>query len=154
VHHPFTQPHPDDWDLIETAPERMRSRAYDIVCNGVELGSGSIRITRPEQQAAIFSALGLTPEEAERKFGFLLNAFRYGPPPHGGFAAGIDRIVMLGVGESSIREVIAFPKTQSGADPMTGSPSVATEEQLAEVGLRLGPKALHALAQGHDQSGA
>ena len=151
VHHPFTQPHPDDWELIKTAPERMRSRAYDIVCNGVELGSGSIRITRPEQQAAIFSALGLSPEEAERKFGFLLNAFRYGPPPHGGFAAGIDRIVMLGVGESSIREVIAFPKTQSGADPMTGSPSVATEEQLAEVGLRRGPKALQALAQGHDQ---
>jgi aspartyl-tRNA synthetase len=151
VHHPFTQPHPDDWDLIETEPERMRSRAYDIVCNGVELGSGSIRITRPEQQAAIFSALGLSAEEAERKFGFLLNAFRYGPPPHGGFAAGIDRIVMLGVGESSIREVIAFPKTQSGADPMTGSPSVATEEQLAEVGLKLGPKALQALAQGHDQ---
>jgi aspartyl-tRNA synthetase len=149
VHHPFTQPHPDDWGLIETAPEQMRSRAYDIVCNGVELGSGSIRITRPEQQAAIFAALGLGAEEAERKFGFLLNAFKYGPPPHGGFAAGIDRIVMLGVGESSIREVIAFPKTQSGADPMTGSPSAATEEQLAEVGLRLGPKAIQALSQGH-----
>ena len=141
VHHPFTQPHPDDWPLVKTAPERVRSRAYDIVCNGVELGSGSLRITRPEQQAAIFEALGLTPEEADSKFGFLLTAFRYGPPPHGGFAAGIDRMVMLGVGESSIREVIAFPKTQTGADPMTGSPTPVAPEQLAEVGLRLAPRA-------------
>ena len=141
VHHPFTQPHPDDWPLVKTAPERVRSRAYDIVCNGVELGSGSLRITNPEQQAAIFEALGLTPEAAESKFGFLLTAFRHGPPPHGGFAAGIDRMVMLGVGESSIREVIAFPKTQTGADPMTGSPTPVAPEQLAEVGLRLGPRA-------------
>ncbi len=141
VHHPFTQPHPDDWPLVRTAPERVRSRAYDIVCNGVELGSGSLRITRPEQQAAIFEALGLTLAEAETKFGFLLTAFRYGPPPHGGFAAGIDRIVMLGLGENSIREVIAFPKTQTGADPMTGSPTPVAPEQLAEVGLRLAPKA-------------
>jgi len=140
VHHPFTQPHPDDWPLVKSAPERVRSRAYDIVCNGVELGSGSLRITRPEQQAAIFEALGLTLEEAERKFGFLLTAFRYGPPPHGGFAAGIDRMVMLGLGESSIREVIAFPKTQTGADPMTGSPTPVAPEQLAEVGLRLATK--------------
>lgn len=142
VHHPFTQPHPDDWSLVGTDPERVRSRAYDIVCNGVELGSGSLRITRPDQQAAIFEALGLSLEEAERKFGFLMSAFRYGPPPHGGFAAGIDRIVMLGVGESSIREVIAFPKTQTGGDPMTGSPTPVSTEQLTEVGLRLGPRAL------------
>jgi len=139
VHHPFTQPHPDDWSLVLTDPERVRSRSYDIVCNGVELGSGSLRITDPKQQAAIFQALGLSPEEAESKFGFLMNAFRYGPPPHGGFAAGIDRIVMLGTGESSIREVIAFPKTQSGGDPMTGSPTPVAEVQLQEVGLRLAP---------------
>ncbi len=137
VHHPFTQPHPDDWDLVRTEPTAVRSRSYDIVCNGVELGSGSLRITNPAQQALIFEALGLSAEEAQRKFGFLMSAFRYGPPPHGGFAAGVDRMVMLGVGESTIREVIAFPKTQSGADPMTGSPTPVAPEQLAEVGLRL-----------------
>ena len=137
VHHPFTQPHPDDWPLIETDPLAVRSRAYDIVCNGVELGSGSLRITRPEQQQAIFAALGLSPEEAQQKFGFLISAFRYGAPPHGGFAAGIDRMVMLGLGEPSIREVIAFPKTQTGSDPLTGAPGPVLPEQLAEVGLRL-----------------
>jgi aspartyl-tRNA synthetase len=141
MHHPFTQPHPDDWPLLESDPLRVRSRAYDIVCNGVELGSGSLRITIPEQQRAIFAALGLSPEEAQQKFGFLISAFRYGAPPHGGFAAGIDRIVMLGVGESSIREVIAFPKTQTGADPLTGAPTAASPEQLLEVGLMLAPKA-------------
>ncbi|MGH7641672.1 MAG: aspartate--tRNA ligase [Candidatus Dormibacteria bacterium] len=137
MHHPFTQPHPDDWPLISTDPLHVRSRAYDIVCNGVELGSGSLRITRPEQQQAIFAALGLTPADAEQKFGFLIAAFRYGAPPHGGFAAGIDRMVMLGLGEPSIREVIAFPKTQTGSDPLTGAPTTVLPEQLAEVGLRL-----------------
>jgi aspartyl-tRNA synthetase len=140
MHHPFTQPHPDDWPLLTTDPLRVRSRAYDIVCNGVEFGSGSLRITRPEQQQAIFAALGLTPEEAERKFGFLISAFRYGAPPHGGFAAGIDRMVMVGMGEPSIREVIAFPKTQTGSDPLTGAPTPVLPEQLAEVGLQLAPK--------------
>jgi len=140
MHHPFTQPHPDDWPLVESDPLRVRSRAYDIVCNGVELGSGSLRITRPEQQQAIFAALGLTPAEAQQKFGFLISAFRYGAPPHGGFAAGIDRMVMVGVGEPSIREVIAFPKTQTGSDPLTGAPTVVLPEQLAEVGLRLAPR--------------
>jgi aspartyl-tRNA synthetase len=141
MHHPFTQPHPEDWPLILSDPLRVRSRAYDIVCNGVELGSGSLRITRPEQQQLVFEALGLSPEEAQRKFGFLISAFRYGAPPHGGFAAGVDRIVMLGLGEPSIREVIAFPKTQTGADPLTGAPGPVLPEQLAEVGLRLAPRA-------------
>ncbi len=144
VHHPFTQPHPDDWPLLHSDPLRVRSRAYDIVCNGVELGSGSLRITRPDQQQAIFQALGMEADEVERKFGFLINAFRYGAPPHGGFAAGIDRMVMVGTGETTIREVIGFPKTQTGADPMTGSPTPVMGEQLAEVGLRLGPRALAA----------
>lgn len=144
MHHPFTQPHADDWSLIETDPLAVRSRAYDIVCNGVELGSGSLRITRPEQQQAIFAALGMTPEEAQQKFGFLISAFRYGAPPHGGFAAGIDRMVMVGLGEPSIREVIAFPKTQSGADPLTGAPSPVLASQLAEVGLRLAAGAARA----------
>lgn len=137
MHHPFTQPHPDDWGLLRTEPEKVRSRAYDIVCNGVELGSGSLRITDPRQQAEIFSVLGFSEAEVATKFGFLIEAFRYGPPPHGGFAAGIDRMVMVGLGESSIREAIAFPKTQTGADPMTGAPTRVAEAQLAEVGLRL-----------------
>ncbi|MGH7641225.1 MAG: aspartate--tRNA ligase [Candidatus Dormibacteria bacterium] len=137
MHHPFTQPQPDDWPLVKTDPLRVRSRAYDIVCNGVELGSGSLRITDPEQQQAIFTALGLSREESERKFGFLMSAFRFGAPPHGGFAAGIDRMVMVGVGEPSIREVIAFPKTQTGSDPLTGAPAQATPEQLSAVGLEL-----------------
>lgn len=137
MHHPFTQPHPDDWPLMASAPLKVRSRSYDIVCNGVELGSGSLRITDPEQQRTIFGVLGLSPEEAERKFGFLISAFRYGAPPHGGFAAGIDRMVMVGTGEPSIREVIPFPKTQTGADPLTGAPTPAEAAQLAEVGLRL-----------------
>ncbi len=139
MHHPFTQPHPDDWGLLASEPLRMRSRAYDIVCNGVELGSGSLRITDPDQQRAILQALGMSDEEAQRKFGFLLTAFRYGAPPHGGFAAGVDRMVMLGCGEATVREVIAFPKTQTGSDPMTGAPTPVAGEQLAEVGLGLAP---------------
>ncbi len=137
LHHPFTQVHPDDWPRLESDPLSARSRAYDIVCNGVEIGSGSLRITRPEQQAAIFRVLGLAEDEVEAKFGFLLGAFRHGAPPHGGFAAGIDRLVMLGLGEPSIREVIAFPKTQTGQDPLTGAPTRVTPGQLRDVGLRL-----------------
>jgi aspartyl-tRNA synthetase len=118
-----------------------RSQAYDLVLNGWELGSGSVRIHRTDVQQRIFELLGIGPEDQQRKFGFLLEAFRYGAPPHAGFAFGIDRIVALLAGEENIREVIAFPKTQSGQDPLTNAPSAIDERQLQELGLRLLPKA-------------
>ncbi|NNN02814.1 MAG: aspartate--tRNA ligase [Acidimicrobiaceae bacterium] len=136
AHHPFTMPHPDDLDLIDTDPLRVRSAAYDLVLNGWELGSGSVRIHRSDIQSRIFSALGITPEEAESRFGFLLGAFRYGAPPHAGFAFGIDRLVAIFAGVDNIREVIAFPKTQSGADLMTGAPKSIPERQMRELRLR------------------
>jgi aspartyl-tRNA synthetase len=138
-HHPFTQPHPDDLHMLETDPLRVRSQAYDLVLNGWELGSGSIRIHQPELQARIFGLLGISPEEADRRFGFFLNPFRYGAPPHGGFAFGIDRLVAILAGEENIREVIAFPKTQSGADPMTNAPTPVDAKQLDELGVRVLP---------------
>jgi aspartyl-tRNA synthetase len=139
AHHPFTMPHPDDIDRLESDPLSVRSQAYDLVLNGWELGSGSVRIHRPDVQQRIFSLLGIAPEEAHAKFGFLLDAFRFGAPPHAGFAVGIDRIVAIFAGEENIREVIAFPKTQSGGDPLTNAPSAVDPAQLAELGLRLLP---------------
>jgi aspartyl-tRNA synthetase len=138
-HHPFTQPHPDDVDLLESDPLAVRSQAYDLVLNGWELGSGSIRIHQPELQARIFALLGISDEEAQKKFGFFLNPFRYGAPPHGGFAFGIDRLVAILAGEDNIREVIAFPKTQSGADPMTNAPTPVASKQLDDLGIRVLP---------------
>ena len=123
AHHPFTRPHPDDIDRLESDPMAVRSRAYDLVLNGWELGSGSIRIHEPELQQRVFDLLGIDEEEANKRFGFFLTPFRYGAPPHGGFAFGIDRLVAILAGEENIREVIAFPKTQSGSDPMTNSPT-------------------------------
>jgi aspartyl-tRNA synthetase len=137
AHHPFTMPHPDDLHMLETDPLRMRSQSYDLVVNGWELGSGSIRIHRADIQRRVFAALGITEEEAESRFGFLLGAFRYGAPPHGGFAFGIDRLVAVLAGEENIREVIAFPKTQSGADLMSGSPRAISARQLAELQIRV-----------------
>lgn len=139
-HHPFTRPHPDDVDLIETDPLKVRSIAYDLVLNGWELGSGSIRIHEPELQRRVFTALGISAEEAERKFGFFLRPFDYGAPPHGGFAFGLDRLVAILAGEENIREVIAYPKTQSGADPMTDSPQPVDGAALTELGLRTLPR--------------
>ncbi len=145
AHHPFTMPGADYIDgLAEAAgdPERllaMTSQAYDLVLNGWELGSGSVRVHRADIQNAIFSLLGIGPEEARAKFGFLLDAFRYGAPPHAGFAFGIDRVVAILAGEDNIREVIAFPKTQSGADPLTHAPTPIDPAQLDELGLRLLP---------------
>ncbi len=137
-HHPFTQPHPDDVALLESDPMAVRSQAYDLVLNGWELGSGSIRIHQSDLQRQIFAAIGIDAEEADRKFGFFLNPFEYGAPPHGGFAFGLDRLVAILAGEENIREVIAFPKTQSGADPMTNSPLPVAPTQLAALGIRRG----------------
>jgi aspartyl-tRNA synthetase len=132
-------PHPDDVDRLESDPMSVRSIAYDLVLNGWELGSGSIRIHEPELQQRIFASLGISDEEAQRKFGFFLHPFDYGAPPHGGFAVGIDRLVAILIGEENIREVIAYPKTQSGADPMTDSPTAGDPATLAELGLRMLP---------------
>ncbi|MEM9747034.1 MAG: aspartate--tRNA ligase [Actinomycetota bacterium] len=139
-HHPFTMPHPDDIEKFETDPMAVRSIAYDLVLNGWELGSGSIRIHEPELQRKVFTALGISDEEAEKKFGFFLNPFDYGAPPHGGFAFGLDRLVAILAGEENIREVIAYPKTQSGADPMTNSPVAVDDSGLADLGIRILPQ--------------
>ncbi|HEX6968779.1 MAG TPA: aspartate--tRNA ligase [Micromonosporaceae bacterium] len=140
VHHPFTSP-TDEWiDDFETAPDRALAYAYDIVCNGNEIGGGSVRIHRADVQRRVFDLLGISPEEAADKFGFLLEAFKYGPPPHGGIAFGWDRICMLLAGADSIREVIAFPKTRGGFDPLTGAPTPITAQQRAEAGVDAKPK--------------
>ncbi|HEX6423833.1 MAG TPA: aspartate--tRNA ligase [Acidimicrobiales bacterium] len=144
AHHPFTMPHGDDLALLASDDPadllRVRSQAYDLVLNGWELGSGSVRIHRPDVQQTIFGLLGIGEDEARARFGFLLDAFRYGAPPHAGFAFGIDRLVALLVGEENIREVIAFPKTQSGADPLTNAPTPIDPGFLDELGLRLLPR--------------
>ena len=139
AHHPFTMPNLDDLDRLESDPLSVRSQAYDLVLNGWELGSGSVRIHRGDIQQRIFSVLGIGPEDAQRRFGFLLDAFRFGAPPHAGFAFGIDRLVALLAGEDNIREVIAYPKTQSGLDPLMGSPTPVEDRVLAELGIRVLP---------------
>ena len=140
AHHPFTMPHPDDIDRLTSDPFSVRSQAYDLVLNGWELGSGSVRIHRADIQREVFRALGISDEDAEGRFGFLLGAFRYGAPPHAGFAFGIDRLVAIFTGEENIREVIAFPKTQSGSDLMTGEPTPIAPGAMRELGLRALPK--------------
>jgi aspartyl-tRNA synthetase len=140
AHHPFTMPNPEDLSLLESDPLRVRALAYDLVLDGWELGSGSIRVHRGDLQRRIFAVLGISDEQAEERFGFLLEAFRYGAPPHGGFAMGIDRFVAVLAGQENIREVIAFPKTQSGLDPMTGAPKPLDSRALAELGIRPAPR--------------
>ncbi len=144
AHHPFTMPHDDDTALLDSDDPndllRVRSQAYDLVLNGWELGSGSVRIHRADIQTRIFGLLGIDEAQAQERFGFLLDAFRFGAPPHAGFAFGIDRLVALLVGEENIREVIAFPKTQSGTDPLTGAPTDVDPAHLQELGLRLLPR--------------
>ncbi|MFI7551210.1 aspartate--tRNA ligase [Micromonospora sediminimaris] len=140
VHHPFTSPNSEWVDRFEEAPDRALAYAYDIVCNGNEIGGGSIRIHRRDVQQRVFDLLGISPEEAQDKFGFLLEAFSYGPPPHGGIAFGWDRVCMLLAGADSIREVIAFPKTRGGFDPLTGAPTPITAQQRTEAGIDAKPK--------------
>jgi aspartyl-tRNA synthetase len=139
AHHPFTRPHAEDLDRLESDPMSVRSMAYDLVLNGWELGSGSIRIHEPELQQRIFDLLGIGEDEAERRFGFFLTPFKYGAPPHGGFAFGIDRLAAILAGEENIREVIAFPKPQSGIDPMTQAPTPVDDRTLTDLGLRVLP---------------
>jgi aspartyl-tRNA synthetase len=137
MHHPFTMPVEEDLDQFQSSPLKMRAKAYDIVLNGVELGSGSIRIHSPKVQQMMFEALGMTQDIIDARFGFLMEAFEYGVPPHGGFAFGLDRLLMLLSGSSSIREVIPFPKMRDGSCAMTDSPSQVDPEQLEELSIRL-----------------
>ncbi|KPJ76776.1 MAG: hypothetical protein AMS14_01655 [Planctomycetes bacterium DG_20] len=141
IHHPFTSPLPEDLERLEAEPLSVRARAYDLVLNGIELGGGSIRIHRPDVQERVFRMLGIGDDEAQRKFGFLLEALRYGAPPHGGIALGLDRFVRLMLGESSIRETIAFPKTQRAQCLMTGAPTAVDERSLRDLHIRLRPEA-------------
>jgi aspartyl-tRNA synthetase len=148
AHHMFTMPQEQYLETMEADPGAVKGDLYDLVCNGYELASGSIRIHDPELQARIFDIVGFDREEAERRFGFLLQAFRYGPPPHGGIAPGLDRLVMLMAGEESIREVIAFPKTANGLSPMDDSPSPVDPKQLEELGLAIIPREKKHAAEG------
>jgi aspartyl-tRNA synthetase len=134
-HHPFTSPMDEDMRLLESDPGKVRAKAYDLVINGYECAGGSIRIHSPEVQSRVFGVLGLSKEQAQHKFGFLLNALSFGAPPHGGIAFGIDRVAMILAGTTNIRDVIAFPKNQRARDLMTGAPSSVDAKQLKELGL-------------------
>jgi len=136
-HHPFTAPRQADNDILESTPDKVKSRSYDLVLNGMEIGSGSIRIHNQELQERIFKLIGINKTEAYQRFGFLLEAFQYGAPPHGGIAIGLDRLLMILAGESSIREMIAFPKTSAGFCPLTGAPSEVDEKQLKELSITI-----------------
>ena len=140
MHHPFTAPREEDIEFLKTDPGRVKAVAYDMVLNGVEIGGGSLRIYDSNLQEKVFEALGFTPERAHEKFGFMMDAFQYGTPPHGGLAFGLDRLVMLMAKRKSIRDVIAFPKTQSAADVMAQAPDVVEDKQLRELAIRTAVK--------------
>ncbi|MDR0686189.1 MAG: aspartate--tRNA ligase, partial [Dysgonamonadaceae bacterium] len=135
-HHPFTSPKAEDIPLLDTNPEAVRANAYDLIINGVEVGGGSIRIHDGNLQRKMFSTLGFSPQEANTQFGFLINAFKYGAPPHGGIALGLDRLVAILAGLDTIRDCIAFPKNNSGRDVMMDAPSFLAQEQLEELHLK------------------
>ena len=137
MHHPFTHPKDEDIPLLDTNPAAVRADAYDMVCNGIEVGGGSIRIHDAQLQAKMFEILGFTPEKAEEQFGFLMNAFKYGAPPHGGIAFGFDRFCSLFGGADSIRDFIAFPKNNAGRDVMVDAPAPIANTQLDELALRV-----------------
>jgi aspartyl-tRNA synthetase len=137
MHHAFTMPRDEDMPLLDSAPEKVRAKSYDIICNGRELGSGSIRIHKSDLQRKIFKILGYSDEAIEERFRHLLEAFDYGAPPHGGIAPGIDRVIMRLINEDNIRDIIAFPKNQSAIDLTFNAPSPVSEEQLAELHIRL-----------------
>ncbi|EFC94706.1 putative aspartate--tRNA ligase, partial [Hungatella hathewayi DSM 13479] len=137
MHHPFTMPMDEDWHLIDSDPGAVRAKAYDIVLNGTEMGGGSVRIHQGDIQSKMFEVLGFTPEQAQEQFGFLLDAFKYGVPPHAGLAYGLDRMIMLMVGADSIRDVIAFPKVKDASDMMTEAPAPVDEKQLEELGIEV-----------------
>ncbi len=137
THHPFTMPNPDDIPLLDEHPEQVRAKAYDFVCNGIEVGGGSLRIHDTQLQEKMFEVLGFTPERAEAQFGFLMNAFKYGAPPHAGLAFGLDRFVSIMAGLDSIRDCIAFPKNNSGRDVMLDAPSELDPKQLDELEIKL-----------------
>lgn len=139
MHHPFTSPKPEDYALLDTDPAKVRANAYDMVINGVEVGGGSIRIHDAQLQAKIFNILGFTPEKAQQQFGFLMNAFKFGAPPHGGLAFGLDRLVSLFAGLDSIRDCIAFPKNNAGRDVMLDAPAPLDQKQLDELELSVKP---------------
>lgn len=139
MHHPFTAPKPEDIELLDTAPAKVRANAYDLVLNGNEIGGGSIRIFDKDLQATMFKHLGFTREEAKEQFGFLMDAFQYGAPPHGGIAFGLDRLVAILGGQETIRDFIAFPKNNSGRDIMIDAPSRISQTQLDELNIKLEP---------------
>lgn len=140
MHHPFTSPKPEDIQLLESNRGAVRANAYDLVINGTEIGGGSIRIHNKELQQKMFSVLGFTKEDAQEQFGFLMNAFEFGAPPHGGIAFGFDRLCSMFGGSDSIRDYIAFPKNNAGRDVMIDSPSKISEEQLKELGIKINQK--------------
>jgi aspartyl-tRNA synthetase len=137
THHPFTSPRDEDLPLLESDPGQVRAKAYDLVLNGTEMAGGSIRIHRRDVQQMVFKMLGISDEEAKEKFQFLMEALRFGPPPHGGIAFGLDRWVMLLAGKDSLRDVIAYPKTQRAVCPLTNAPGTVSEDQLTELGIDL-----------------
>ena len=148
MHHPFTMPMEEDLDQIVSNPGAVRAKAYDIVLNGTEIGGGSVRIHQAEIQNKMFEVLGLTREVAEQRFGFLLEAFKYGVPPHAGLAYGLDRLVMLMVGADTIRDVIAFPKVKDASDLMMNAPDTVEPEQLEELALQVDQARVDALSDG------